>query len=125
MAFYSGYNTINNDFGSVRLTDVELVKRDILNHFSIVQGEKLMNPNFGTNIKTYVFEPLTPELEDMIIEEIQRVIQADPRVMLENLTVQDSETGVSVAVSIQLVNSDVSEQMYITFDRNTQTVDAT
>lgn len=125
MAFYSGYNTINNDFGSVRLTDVELVKRDILNHFSIVQGEKLMNPNFGTNIKTYVFEPLTPELEDMIIEEIQTVIQADPRVMLENLTVQDSETGVSVAVSIQLVNSDVSEQMYITFDRNTQTVDAT
>ena len=125
MAFYSGYNTINNDFCSVRLTDVELVKRDILNHFSIVQGEKLMNPNFGTNIKTYVFEPLTPELEDMIIEEIQTVIQADPRVMLENLTVQDSETGVSVAVSIQLVNSDVSEQMYITFDRNTQTVDAT
>lgn len=125
MAFYSGYNTINNDFGSVRLTDVELVKRDILNHFSIVQGEKLMNPNFGTNIKTYVFEPLTPELEDMIIEEIQTVIQADPRVILENLTVQDSETGVSVAVSIQLVNSDVSEQMYITFDRNTQTVDAT
>ena len=125
MAFYSGYNTINNDFGSVRLTDVELVKRDILNHFSIVQGEKLMNPNFGTNIKTYVFEPLTPELEDMIIEEIQTVIQADPRVMLENLTVQDSETGVSVTVSIQLVNSNVSEQMYITFDRSTQTVDAT
>ncbi len=125
MAYYRGYNTVDNEFGSVTLTDVELVKRDILNHFSIVQGEKLMNPDFGSNISSYVFEPLTAELEDMIIAEVQTIIQADPRVLLESLTVQDNKVGISVTVALKLVNSNVSEQMYITFDRTNQTVQST
>ena len=42
---YRGFssNEIKNNF---KLYDMELVKRDLLNHFYIRKGEKLENPNF-------------------------------------------------------------------------------
>ena len=39
-----------NQVKKFRLTDAELIKRDLLNHFAIRKGEKLENPNFGTII---------------------------------------------------------------------------
>jgi len=41
IATYKGFSTINNDFGSPKLTDTDLIKRDLLNHFAIRKGEKL------------------------------------------------------------------------------------
>jgi len=46
---YRGFSTINQ-IKKFRLTDVELVKRDLINHFSIKKGQKLMNPDFGSII---------------------------------------------------------------------------
>ena len=46
---YKGFST-NNRSKKFRVTDFELVKQDLINHFNIRKGEKLMNPNFGTII---------------------------------------------------------------------------
>ena len=32
VATYKGISTVNNNFGSIKLTDTELIKRDLLNH---------------------------------------------------------------------------------------------
>jgi phage baseplate assembly protein W len=63
--FYRGFSTLvpNKKF---RLTDMELVKQDIINHFNIRKGEKLMNPNFGTIIWNVLHEPFTEELKSLI-----------------------------------------------------------
>ena len=42
VATYRGFNTVNNNFGSSKLTETDLIKRDLLNHFAIRKGEKLM-----------------------------------------------------------------------------------
>ena len=44
---YRGFSTINQ-VKKFRLTDIELVKRDLINHFGIKKGQKLMNPEFGS-----------------------------------------------------------------------------
>ena len=64
---YKGFSTIDQT-KKFRLTDFELVKQDLLNHFSIRKGEKLMNPNFGSIIWNMLFEPLTADVKSTIVE---------------------------------------------------------
>ena len=44
---YKGLSTVNPENVSKTLYDIGLIKQDLLNHFHIRQGEKLMNPEFG------------------------------------------------------------------------------
>lgn len=120
MAYYRGYNTVENIFGSTRLTESQLVRRDILNHFNVNQGEAVMRPNFGSIIKSIVFEPLTEETQDLIIDEVKRVVQSDPRVQMADMELQEFESGIQVAMTLNYVNTDLSEQLFIKFDRDTQ-----
>jgi len=120
MAYYRGYNTVDNIFGSTRLTEAQLVRRDILNHFNINQGEAVMRPNFGTIIKSIVFEPLTPETQELIIDEVKRVVNSDPRVQMADMEIQEFYSGIQVAMTLNYVNTDLSEQLFIKFDRDTQ-----
>jgi len=120
MAYYRGYNTVDNIFGSTRLTESQLVRRDILNHFNVNQGEAVMRPNFGSIIKSIVFEPLTEETQELIIDEVKRVVQSDPRVQMTDMELQEFENGIQVAMSLRYINTDLSEQLFIKFDRDTQ-----
>lgn len=120
MAYYRGYNTVDNIFGSTRLTESQLVRRDILNHFNVNQGEAVMRPNFGTIIKSIVFEPLTPETQELIIDEVKRVVNSDPRVQMADMEIQEFYSGIQVAMTLNYVNTDLSEQLFIKFDRDTQ-----
>ena len=120
MAYYRGYNTVDNIFGSTRLTEAQLVRRDILNHFNVNQGEAVMRPNFGTIIKSIVFEPLTPETQELIIDEVKRVVNSDPRVQMADMEIQEFFSGIQVAMTLNYVNTDLSEQLFIKFDRDTQ-----
>jgi len=121
MAYYRGYNTVDNIFGSTRLTEAQLVRRDILNHFNVNQGEAVMRPNFGTIIQSLVFEPLTPETQELIITEIKRVVNSDPRVVMADMELEEYQSGIQVAMTLNYRNTDLSEQLFIKFDRDTQT----
>jgi phage baseplate assembly protein W len=81
IATYKGFSTISNNFGSSKLTDTDLIKRDLLNHFAIRKGEKLiMRGNFGTSLRDLIMDPLTEETKQLVIEEVNAVINNDPRV---------------------------------------------
>jgi len=121
MAYYRGYNTVDNIFSSTRLTESSLVRRDILNHFNVNQGEAVMRPNFGTIIQSLVFEPLTPETQELIITEIKRVVNSDPRVVMADMELEEYQSGIQVAMTLNYRNTDLSEQLFIKFDRDTQT----
>ena len=66
---FKGYSTVGKvNVTSTVLFDIELIKRDLLNHFSIKRGEKLENPNFGTTIPWLLFEPFNETIEKAIEE---------------------------------------------------------
>ena len=73
-----GYTTVNQTNASLRLKDLELAKRDLLNHFHIRKGEKWTNPDFGSNLPYYVFQPLDDTTIEMIREEVYNVVTHDP-----------------------------------------------
>ena len=117
MALYKGYSSISSQFTGVRVEDIELVKRDLLNHFGIRRGEKLMNPNFGTSIHDIIMDPLTEETKNALIDEIQQVIDHDPRVELQELIVDElpQGNGIGAQVSLLYVQQNQTETMLIKF----------
>jgi len=117
VATYKGFSTVNNDFGSSKLTDTDLIKRDLLNHFAIRKGEKLMNGNFGTTLSDLIFDPLTEEMKSTIVQEVDTVIQSDPRIRSEGVVIDEYENGVQIEMIIRYVVSNEVENLVVRFDR--------
>mgnify|MGYP003647063605 CR=1 FL=1 len=115
MAMYIGYSSIGTEFSSIRLEDNDLIKRDLLNHFAIRKGEKVMNPNFGSSINDLIMEPITESTKNALLEEIQAIIDADPRVSLQELSVDEIGNGLQAQITLFYVNTNQSESMLITF----------
>ena len=118
MSLYHGYTTLNNSFQSVSLSDEDLIKRDILNHFAIRKGEKLFNTDFGSSIYEYIMDPLTEETKDAILQEVQTTIDYDPRVIAQDIIVSEFDNGIQVEVDLVFVTTDASERLLITFLRD-------
>jgi len=82
------------------LVDEQLVIRDLLNAFSIKQGDKVGQPTYGTTLWTYVFEPGTYEARGEIEDEVRRVISQDPRIVLNTVGVIYEDNGVLIELEL-------------------------
>lgn len=115
-----GYTTVDTEFTSRQLTDLDLAKRDLLNHFGIRKGEKWTNPEFGSNLPYYVFQPLDQETVDLITQDVFDVVSNDPRFEMDDSEVTVSDTGQSVTVNIHLIYlpTTTATDLQIKFDKD-------
>ena len=90
---YKGLSTVNPNNNSKSLFDIALIKQDILNHFHIRQGEKLMNPTFGTVIWDAIHEPLTEPMKEAIAKNVTAIVNSDPRVVASKINIDSYESG--------------------------------
>jgi phage baseplate assembly protein W len=118
---YRGFSTIDQD-KKFRLDDLELIKRDLLNHFAIRKGEKLMNPEFGSLIWNMLFEPLSADVKALIVEDIQRVVSYDPRCRVDNVIVDQFDYGLQIQLELTFLPDDLSDVLKLQFDRESNTV---
>ena len=65
--YFVGFNTVNQPNPPYSLTNIDIVKRDINNQFATPMGERLMLPDFGTNIYSYLFDPFDDYTKNAII----------------------------------------------------------
>jgi len=115
---YRGISTVNNNTNNFVKYDLALIKQDIINHFHIRQGEKLENPEFGTIIWDVLFEPLTDGLKEAIIKNVTDIINYDPRVSVNNVTIQSLESGIQIECNLSYLPYNISESLRLTFDEN-------
>lgn len=115
---YRGISTVDPDKGSFNLYDINLIKQDIVNHFHIRQGEKLENPTFGTIIWDILFEPLTDGLRDAIVQNVTEIVNYDPRVNVDSVTVDTYESGIQIDCSLTYLPYSISETMRLKFDQS-------
>lgn len=115
---YRALSTINESNKSFRLYDIEVIKQDIINHFHIRQGEKLENPEFGTIIWDVLFEPLTENLKEAIVQNVTDIINYDPRVNADRVIVDSYENGIQIECVLTYLNYNISEQMRFKFDQD-------
>lgn len=80
---YKGFSSFEYQKSKTfRVTDVEIVKLDLLNHIFTRRGERVMMPNFGSAIPDLVFEPLDADTLEVLEDELRAAFDFDPRVEL-------------------------------------------
>lgn len=99
------------------VTDVNLIKRDLLNEFYTRKGERLMLPTYGTIIWDMLFEPFTDGVKAAIVDDVKRVVGNDPRVSLQGVNVSTSARGITVAIELKYEPWDSVGTFGLEFDR--------
>jgi phage baseplate assembly protein W len=115
---YKGFSTVSLDTENYSLYDMQLVKQDLINNFNIRQGERLMQPTFGTMIWDILFEPLTDPLKNLIIQDVNKIINYDPRIKAESATVTSYESGIQIECVLTYLPYNVSEALQLRFDQS-------
>ena len=116
MATFIGFNTINQN-KYFTLTDFELIKRDLLNAFSIRQGELVGVPGYGTTLWNFVFENQTQDTIQAVYDEVQRVASGDPRIHISSIEVFPQQNGLLIQLQLTVVPSTDAQRLSIFFDQ--------
>lgn len=115
---FKGFNTVNNIRAPYSLFDNELVKRDLLNEFYTRKGERVMRPNFGSIIWDILMEPEDETTEQVIKDDIERIISKDPRVELKETVLFISDHTIRAEVFLNYVQSNTDDILYLEFISN-------
>ena len=113
---YKGFSTISPDAENFGLFDFDLIKQDLLNHFNIRQGERLMNPKFGTIIWDLLFEPLTEDIKFLITENVNTIINYDPRISADEVIVTAYESGIQIQCVLKYRPYNIQQALELRFD---------
>jgi phage baseplate assembly protein W len=118
---YKGFSTLGSS-KNFRLTDFDLIKQDIFNHFNIRKGEKLMRPNFGTIIWNVLHEPFTEDLKSVITQDIRAIASYDPRVSFDNIIVTEYDQGIQIELQLRYVLTNQTRVMLMNFNGTNNTL---
>ncbi len=114
---YKGFSTVSNDSKSFSLYDFALIKQDLINHFHVRQGERLENPLLGTVIWDYIFEPLTEESKQAIVEDVEAIINYDPRITSDTVVITQYESGLQIECKLTYLPYNIQESIRFKFDQ--------
>ena len=89
--------------------DIEAIKNSLYNIFTTSPGDKILNPEFGLDLRQFIFEPITTNnaflLQRLLFEGIERFEQ---RIVLQSIVVQpkfdDMEYDITVTYSVPTLN---------------------
>lgn len=114
---YRGFSTIDSDSRSTALYDLALIKQDLINHFHIRKGEKLENPEFGTIIWEMLFEPLTEQSKQMIVNDVTEIVNTDPRTKAVQIIVTQKDQAIQIEITLIYLPYNIQENLQFSFDR--------
>ena len=111
---FKGYSSVGKKIGSTQLFDLNLAKQDLMNHFYTRRGERLMEPTFGSIIPTLLFNPISNETEDLIVQDAQEIVDLDPRFTL--VTANSSVNADGNAITLNLLLDYVPDNKQVTME---------
>jgi len=114
---YRGFSTLNSTTQNFTLYDFELIKQDLLNHFNVRMGERLMQPGFGCIIWEMLFEPLTEQVKDLIVQNVNQILNADLRVSAGNIQITPYDTGLQIQCTLTYLPYNISQDLKLQFDQ--------
>ena len=112
---FKGFNTINQNKAPFGLTDEELIKRDLMNHFYTRLGERPMRPTFGSRIHDILMNPMDSMTSQDIKEDVERIVASESRVELRDIRmdVQDHTCRVEVDLNFKILRT--ADTLYLEF----------
>lgn len=96
---YPFKNSPQGFFLNLNTTDAAAIKADLMHLLLTRKGQRLYNPDFGTNLMAYIFEPndnLTLEsIKDEVSNSVRKYL---PKLVIKNISVTPSEDSEYAAV---------------------------
>jgi phage baseplate assembly protein W len=120
---FVGYSSVDTSIKQTQYTDLDLIKRDLINHFYTRKGERVMMPTFGSIIWDMIFEPMTADNVTLIVDDSTNIVQQDTRVNLQSINLVEYDHGIQLQMNIYYQPLDIVEAFSLDFDR--RTVEAT
>ena len=102
-----------------RLVDTPLVVQDFVNALNIQQGQKVGQPGYGTTLWSFVFEPNTADVQFQLENEIRRVANLDPRMLLNYVKAYPQENGILIEVEMAISPFNNAFLLNVFFDNAT------
>lgn len=118
MATFIGFSTDNKQKPPYTLTDLDLVKQDLLNHFLTRKGERVMRPNFGSIIHDVLMEPFDNLTKQDIEDECVNIVGNDPRVDLISTKVQNTDHFLKVELYLEYKVDQSKDVLEVRLDRD-------
>lgn len=118
---FVGYSTVDSNSKNQQFADIELIQRDLLNHFYTRKGERVMMPTYGCGLWNLLFEQFDEIVKESIIEECTKVVNSDSRVQLMDIIVDELDQGFIVQMSLLYVPYNVVNTFSLEFDNRTMT----
>lgn len=104
-------NPLSNDL--IALKNENAIARSVRNIVFTVPGEKMFNPDFGTNINDSLFELLDDTSAAVIKDQIEYSLTTfEPRIsIIDVIVVPDFENnGFDVEISYRIIGADIDPQ---------------
>jgi len=114
---FTGYSTVDTSSKVQQFSDIELIKRDLLNNFYTRPGERVMMPTYGCGIWDLLFEPFDDVIKDAIIDECQNIFNNDSRVQVQSLTVTQYDQGIQIQADLLYIPYNVINTFSLQFDQ--------
>ncbi len=115
MANYKGFSTVNRT-NKFTLTDVTLVKQDLLNALNTRRGTRVMQPQEGCIVWEKLFDPITETSKAEIVYDITRICHRDPRIILNKINLIEHSNSLEFQLDITYVPENMSETLVLWFD---------
>ena len=97
-------------------TTQEQLKYNIINYLLTNNRERIFNPNFGANIRSSIFEQITPETADTLDTQIRNgIAQYFPNVAITDLTFggDPDQSLLTIQFSYTVTNTGQSDNITI------------
>ena len=99
-----------------KLVNVKSVQNSLDNIFKWIPGQRILNPEFGSNLRKYLYRGITPENTEQIIAEIKHcIIKWEPRVnvvKIVNASTYDDHEDNTIHLQIYYTIPELSDEEY-------------
>ena len=99
-------------------TTKDAIKYNLLNYFLTNKTERYLNPNFGGNLRAFIFQQITSGNTEGLKSDIQSQLKTYfPNVNVDSLNIDfiTDENQISVALTYNIINTGISDNINITF----------
>ena len=104
-------------FKSTYLTK-DAIKTNLINFFLTDQNERYLNPNFGGNLRAFIFEQITNGNLESLKEDIQTQLGLYfPNVIISSLDILSSQDTNEIIVDFKynITNTGITDELSISF----------
>ena len=98
----------------------DAIRTNLINFLLTNNNERVFRPSFGGNLRTFIFESITPGQTEFIKQRIESdIARYFPTILVKEVEVLGAEdlNTLNVIVSYEVVNFGINDELNLTFEQ--------